>query len=334
MKKRVLSIDGGGVLGILPISILARLEKKLQILDGEDARLADYFDLITGTSIGGVIGAALSFPDENGRPKFTAEIILKTFMKQFPEIFDKNTFQKITSLGGLADERYDTKGIDKAVSFYFDDFELDCLLVPTMILSYDIEHGSPIFFRSERAKTDPDYNFKLIDVARATSAAPTYFEAKRVVSNGGSTLGCIDGGLFANSPALCGFTEIREMHKELTTSDVVICSIGTGDAVQKEKFDKVKDWGLVQWARPAMGIMMRSMPQLAHYQLETLYKACDEENQYFRFQQTITEDQVSFDIDDASEENLDNLKNLGSSWADFYEADLDALIEQIRIESK
>ncbi len=73
------------------------------------------------------------------------------------------------------------------------------------------------------------------------------------------------------------------------------------------------------------------MPQLAHHQLKMLYNACDEESKYFRFQQIITEEQISFDIDDASEENLENLKKLGASWADYYDTHLDKLVEEIRI---
>ncbi|KAI3947655.1 hypothetical protein MKX01_034320 [Papaver californicum] len=69
----VLSIDGGGVRGLIPATILELLESKLQELDGEDARTADYFDLIAGTSTGGLLTAMLTVPDKNNRPLYTAK---------------------------------------------------------------------------------------------------------------------------------------------------------------------------------------------------------------------------------------------------------------------
>uniref|UniRef100_A0A453T4D2 Patatin n=2 Tax=Aegilops tauschii subsp. strangulata TaxID=200361 RepID=A0A453T4D2_AEGTS len=69
----VLSIDGGGVRGIIPATILAFLEEKLQELDGADARIADYFDVVAGTSTGGLMAAMLTAPNAHGRPLFAAK---------------------------------------------------------------------------------------------------------------------------------------------------------------------------------------------------------------------------------------------------------------------
>ncbi|OQU84037.1 hypothetical protein SORBI_3005G219100 [Sorghum bicolor] len=71
----VLSIDGGGIRGIIPATILARLETLLQRIDGQDARIADYFDFIAGTSTGGLITAMLSAPGKDKRPLFAAKEI-------------------------------------------------------------------------------------------------------------------------------------------------------------------------------------------------------------------------------------------------------------------
>ncbi|KAM0014207.1 putative patatin-like phospholipase domain, Acyl transferase/acyl hydrolase/lysophospholipase [Helianthus debilis subsp. tardiflorus] len=83
----VLSIDGGGVRGLIPITILEFLEEELQKLDGEDARIADYFDIIAGTSTGGLISAMLALPDENMRPLFTAKGIKDFYLHMCPKIF-------------------------------------------------------------------------------------------------------------------------------------------------------------------------------------------------------------------------------------------------------
>ncbi|XP_062100855.1 patatin-like protein 2 isoform X2 [Humulus lupulus] len=83
----VLSIDGGGVRGIIPATILAFLESQLQELDGYQARLADYFDVIAGTSTGGLITAMLAAPNVNGRPCFAARDIKSFYIEHSPKIF-------------------------------------------------------------------------------------------------------------------------------------------------------------------------------------------------------------------------------------------------------
>ncbi|XP_020685227.1 patatin-like protein 3 [Dendrobium catenatum] len=86
----VLSIDGGGVRGIIPGIILAFLESKLQELDGEEARLADYFDVIAGTSTGGLVTTMLTAPNKSNRPMYSAKDIKDFYLKQSPKIFPQN----------------------------------------------------------------------------------------------------------------------------------------------------------------------------------------------------------------------------------------------------
>jgi len=83
----VLSIDGGGVRGIIPAVILAFLEEKLQELDGPDARIADYFDVVAGTSTGGLLTAMLTAPGKNGRPLFNAKDLAQFYIDHSPKIF-------------------------------------------------------------------------------------------------------------------------------------------------------------------------------------------------------------------------------------------------------
>ncbi|XP_066336287.1 patatin-like protein 2 isoform X1 [Miscanthus floridulus] len=88
----VLSIDGGGIRGLIPATIIACLEKKLQDLDGPDARIADYFDVIAGTSTGALITSMLAAPDENRRPLFAAKDISKFYLENGPKIFPQRKY--------------------------------------------------------------------------------------------------------------------------------------------------------------------------------------------------------------------------------------------------
>ncbi|KAG6399645.1 hypothetical protein SASPL_141126 [Salvia splendens] len=87
----ILSIDGGGVRGIIPGVMLAYLESQLQELDGEDARIADYFDVIAGTSTGGLVTTMLTAPDANNRPLYSAKDIVPFYLEHCPKIFPQPT---------------------------------------------------------------------------------------------------------------------------------------------------------------------------------------------------------------------------------------------------
>ncbi|GKF07919.1 acyl transferase/acyl hydrolase/lysophospholipase, partial [Tanacetum coccineum] len=94
----VLSIDGGGIRGLIPAIILEFLETELQKLDGPEARIADYFDIIAGTSTGGLITAMLTAPDNkvpndkntNKRPLFAAKDIKEFYLQNCPKIFPQD----------------------------------------------------------------------------------------------------------------------------------------------------------------------------------------------------------------------------------------------------
>ncbi|KAE8672611.1 Patatin-like protein 2 [Hibiscus syriacus] len=109
-KITVLCIDGGGIRDIIPASILSFLEHKLLELDGEDARIADYFDVIAGTSSGGLMPAMLTAPDENGRPLFKGEDISPFCVKHDPMIFPQSNYKRMTmKMNGLMRPKYNGK---------------------------------------------------------------------------------------------------------------------------------------------------------------------------------------------------------------------------------
>lgn len=103
---RILSIDGGGIRGILPGQILVRLEELLQEHDPQ-ARLADYFDFMAGTSTGGILACLYLFPDSEhpGRPLFSAKDAVDLYLERGDDIFDISLWRKIRSDAGTLDEK-------------------------------------------------------------------------------------------------------------------------------------------------------------------------------------------------------------------------------------
>ena len=104
---RILSIDGGGIRGIIPGQVLIALEQKLQQLSGDpNKRLADAFDLIAGTSTGGILTCLYLCPDQGTkRPKFSAAQAVDLYLQHGDNIFDVSLFKSIESLGGITDEK-------------------------------------------------------------------------------------------------------------------------------------------------------------------------------------------------------------------------------------
>ncbi|HEY0456787.1 MAG TPA: patatin-like phospholipase family protein, partial [Verrucomicrobiae bacterium] len=150
---RILSIDGGGIRGIIPGQVLVSLEAKLQQLTNDpNKRIADVFDLIAGTSTGGILTCLYLCPDENKRPKFSATDAVNLYLQNGDDIFDVSIFKQITSLGGIADEKYSAVPLERILAKYLAELKLSELLKPCLVTSYDINRRQAKFFNSADVK--------------------------------------------------------------------------------------------------------------------------------------------------------------------------------------
>lgn len=146
---RILSIDGGGIRGIIPAQVVVSIESKLQQKSGNpDARIADYFDLIAGTSVGGILTCIYLCPDaqNSSRPRWSAQDAVNFLIKRGREIFKSSFWQKLRSLDGLIDEKYPSERLEQFFLENFKDCKLSELLKPCLISSYDIERRKAHFF--------------------------------------------------------------------------------------------------------------------------------------------------------------------------------------------
>ncbi|MEO9482639.1 MAG: CBASS cGAMP-activated phospholipase [Ekhidna sp.] len=311
--KKVLSIDGGGIRGIVPGQILVEIEREFGVQVSQD------FDMVAGTSTGGILACAflLENPNQPNTPKFSAEEVVGLYFERGEDIFDVPFFHKVRSAAGILDEKYPAKGIEKALKDYFGDVWLKDLMKPCVITTYDLENRKGHFFGQHKAKNDPDNNFKVRDVARATSAAPTYFECEQVTSEAGNAYTLIDGGVFVNNPSLVAYAEGRTIFEidgeEATAKDMKILSIGTGHNRKSYPYKKAKKWGMAEWVQPVIDIMMSGSADVAHYQLDKIYGTIDNPDQYLRIDKDLDPDTTGIDpdMDCATQENMANLKAFG-----------------------
>jgi uncharacterized protein len=328
--KKILSIDGGGIRGIIPGQILVALEEKLQKKTGNpEARIADYFDFIAGTSTGGILTCLYLCPDEKGRPKFSAKEAVELYVQHGGSIFARSFFQKVSSGIGIFDEKYSAAGLEKLLKKYFGDLTLNQLLGSCLITAYDIEGRKAHFFTKFKGKElNQSGNYLVRDVCRSTSAAPTYFEAASISSLTGERLALIDGGVFANNPALCAYSEIRNEFPDHTAKDMMIVSLSTGEIKKSYSHSTVKGYGKAGWIRPLIDIMMSASSEVNDYHVTKMFEAVKRTGSradlYFRITPKGLGN-ADEDLDNASPENLRALSELGKKTAQEYDEMLESV---------
>jgi len=144
---RVLSIDGGGIRGVVPAVILGEIER----LTGKP--IAESFDLIAGTSTGGILALALTVPGPDGRPRYSARDLIALYEKEGSRIFGRPKWHWLRPLRILLEEKYPADGLEAVLAEYFDDCRLKDAVTEVVVTSYETERRLPFFFKSRHAKT-------------------------------------------------------------------------------------------------------------------------------------------------------------------------------------
>ncbi len=252
------------------------------------------FDIIAGTSTGGILALGLTRPNEAGQPAFSADEMVALYEQEGSRIFSSNFWHKLRSLGAIGDQKYPSKGVDEVLRRYFGQTRLSEALTSVVVPSYEIERRVPFFFKSESARTQSTHDFPMWQVARATSAAPTYFEPARIdTSRAGDYWALIDGGVFANNPAACALVEARTQFPD--AKDYVVCSLGTGVLKRRIAYEDARHWGLARWAKPVLDIVLDSVSETVDYQLRQLLPP----GSYYRFQTSLQRGSEKLDETDA-----------------------------------
>ncbi|MGB6298889.1 MAG: patatin-like phospholipase family protein [Rivularia sp. (in: cyanobacteria)] len=369
MPFRILSLDGGGVRGIIAAKMLTDIEKRI------DKPLNEYFDLIVGTSTGSIVAAAIA----TGR---NSDDIVEFFQNKSSSIFPYQSIfspQRIPLLlkYGISAPKYSDHNLIEVLKGVFGETRLfDIATSPRLlVISYDTIERNPIIFKSWRPDK-PYGNVPLWEVCVSSASAPTYFPAhkldKRVIGNlkdasintiifseNESTVdgvyenaeiritdgkgsgqvrviknyigsmrkalvnrawdripdktstysiktiySAIDGGVAANNPSGCGIAEALRVG--YSPKEISILSIGTGERTRIIPYEKARTWGLFEWAAPIVGVLFDGSSdiyeyiskQIVHEQLVRLQ---------FNLDKHLTGKRLSDDLDNATEENMNNL---------------------------
>lgn len=294
---KVLSIDGGGIRGIIPAVILGKLQECL------GRELWQSFDLIAGTSTGGIIALGVGTGCNNGQPYSPSEL-LNFYLENGPAIFKKSA---LTWLRQICAPKYSPAGLEEALATNFGDAQFSSALTPLLISSYDLKGQIPFFFKSHRIARNPSFDWPVADIARATSAAPTFFPPLHLERDSEDYV-LVDGGIYVNNPSMAAYAEARALYPG--AEHVVVVSVGTGDRQDHIQYSAAKKWGLLGWATKIVPVFMDSVSEAVDYELKTV-PGCT----YYRLQvPNLTSSAAQ--MDDVSSENLTNLQTIAGRYVD------------------
>ncbi|CAK9166475.1 unnamed protein product [Ilex paraguariensis] len=306
----ILSIDGGGVKGIIPGVILSYLESQLQELDGPDSRLADYFDVIAGTSTGGLITAMVTAPNENNRPLYAANEIVPFYFQHSTNIFPQTRGPLagiIKLFKSLTGPQYNGKFLHKLLRGTLRCTRLHQTLTNVVIPAFDIKHLHPTIFSSYEVTSNPLKDAMLSDICIGTSAAPIFFPAyyfKNTDAQGNeSEFNLIDGGVAASNPTLVAISEVtKQVLKEnpdlfpikpLDYGRYLVISIGTGTTKDEQRYNAkmASKWGLLSWSfkggsPPLVDAFNEASADMVDFHNCVVFEALRSQDNYLRIQNT------------------------------------------------
>lgn len=304
---KILSIDGGGIKGVFPAAYLAEIERLY--LDGES--IANYFDMIAGTSTGGIIALGLA-------KGLNSKEVLKIYQNDGKKIFPsmKGWFWW-RSIRHIFFSKFDQKNLENALQHVFEQSLINDAKIRLVIPSFEGKHGEPFIYKTPH---HPDYkNDKhklMVDVGLHTAAAPTYFKA---IDDNGYIM--MDGGLWANNPIMNALVDVLSCY-DVPRENIRILSIGNGN-----KNFKMSNWamigGLASWAKRAFHAASIAQSKNALGQAFLLIG----KNNITRID--LAENQNNIELDDA-----DRALNELPSFAKAYAESSGATIKEIFLKSK
>ena len=267
-RFRILSLDGGGVRGYLSASILTRIEAHLNLKYEDNKPLGEHFDLIVGTSIGGIIALALA---SGKRAAETAAFIEETV----PAVFGPS--EKRNRIHSLIRPKYGSEKLRHCLGDFFEHKTLRDMTRDVCVTAVSLQNAAPRFYKTNYlTRNSGRLDEEIVNIALGTSAAPTYFKAQSMKFSNN----LVDGGLCANNPAIVGLVDSLQFERpskrgaqppQRFNGDVMMLSVGTGEQPSMPyNINSLDDGGTLDWARPISEVVFESQSHLIHHQTKFL----------------------------------------------------------------
>ena len=336
-RFRILSVDGGGIRGLISALVIEEIETQLSNKAGRTVRMAEYFHLFAGTSTGGLIALALTAPKG-----ISANELAAFYTVDGPNIFSRSLAWKLRTGWGLTGPKYPAEPLREAIEARLGNSQLSEATRDLLVTSYDMHKSEPHFFKRWRALESEARDFPLSDPGLATSAAPTYFP-----SHGIGYRALVDGGVFAANPVIAAIAEALGRQSDpparLEPDDLFMVSIGTGVFETNYSQAEVSGWGKLGWVTggdepPVLDAMLGGSSDGADYWAHMLLNHAPGEGvpapaelgrgpRYYRLQVELAE---AVAMDDASEHTLTvTLPQAAELLIDERRGEIEAIVDRL-----
>ena len=306
---KILSIDGGGIKGLYSARILEEFEKKF------NCKTSDHFDMICGTSTGGLISLALT-------SKISAEDICQFYETNGKTIFPKHKVFKLPFLGKInkgvlkqiaSGGKYSNNGLKDSLQKIFGDKKIKDANNLLCIPSYSITEAKPKVFKFDHfeGKMSRDNDARMVDIALATSAAPTYLPMAELPFFNNEQF--IDGGVWANNPTLVGLLEALD-HFVGTDKDydqIKILSLSSLSITGGKKTGIKNERSFIDWKSELFETSMNGQSFFTNFFLTKVKKITDIKIDYTRIPSApVAKEQESIIQLDIANENVYDLMKI------------------------
>ncbi len=299
--QRILSLDGGGIRGLVTSLWLGGVEDTLKQA-GKPGGLLTHFDLVAGSSTGALVACGLGI---GLSPAQLADLYRDERHTIFPGLASRlwSRAGRLFTQGPSA-PRYDGAGLEKVLRKVFGKTTLGQLKVPTLVTAYDTVTRTPVVFKSFKAQHKA---LPVWEVCRASAAAPTYFPAHPLTVEG-YRCALIDGGVVANNPTACAIAEaLRKDARVDNSHDLTVLSVGSGERNRPIDLKSAREWGALEWAIPIIDVLFDGNTDSVDYIARHLVG-----DGYFRMQTDLV---VGMDdLDDTSSTNIFALEKLATDY--------------------
>ena len=316
---RILSIDGGGVRGLVPALMLAEIERRT------GRPIFQQFDLVVGTSTGAILALGLTRPSnaDARRAAFSAQDLVRLYREQATHIFPRS-FAPLRYVRRIFRPKFSPDDVEAIFDRYFEDVRLIEALTNVAVPAYDIEDNRRLWFRSISSAHG---DVLMRDLVRGATAAPTFFPparfaVKRRVSAKGH-VALVDGALFANNPSQDALLFGQQLRNQGDKS-VLLVSLGTGRSARQNSFEAAWGWGVLGWMDPLLDIAF-SDPAID----DLMSRELEGRGNYFRLQVDLGA--VFVDLDDSSPEATQRLEKSTASFMTRQAEQISSLVSELSL---
>lgn len=333
----VLSLDGGGIRGVIQLKILAYLQKKIEAKQEAyvrylinkttgrslssnapipiKAHMARFFKYMAGTSTGGIVSLGLNRATEEcpDIPKYDANDLMQLYKKHGDKVFPGNEQRGL--IGNLFAPKFGVQGLEEVLKDYFANAQLKDTVSNVLVTAYEMRREELYQFESVKARLSDDDNFPDVNVARSTSAAPTIFPSAKINDGKNDQRLFADGGIVANNPSQLALIAAQKLFPK---TKIVMLSLGTGQC-RHDNLSSINQ-GLQGWGTVMPFVMMDAASKMTDWLVQQMAQSSPETFEYHRFQVDLSKERS--ELDKATEDNINYLLAIADNFIEKHDKEL------------